>query len=385
MTRMFVCSFSSSHINTEDGLGEDTCMMRGDSLAFTVWRVLYPIQILIFLIGLAMLVLVVAAVYDQEKLFAVYKKNCRIDSIIESKTSDLHLAKVIMKQALAYVVAIVLVNIFPFISLGDGTFRMTPALQISHLIIRPLKGFFNLLIFLYHKVYNLRRNDPDLSILGAIVVIFDTSGDLPEHAIMSLHLVRNYEGDNEVVELVDFNEAFEPPVFASRDTVYGEDNVDKGRGSSASGDVAPETTSNETKVTPSSSKPIEGDSLNKKDDQMHGKGSSSLDLSGFDSFDDNADRLNKEDESVVQPSLGQLKSDRSSSTRSKMHSSTVDQSGDSFEDDNADLSYDPSRGGAASRDSKFSLFSKALSSFSGQSLKHDSSKGQTSHRYYSRK
>ena len=52
---------------------------------------------------------------------------------------------------------------------------------------------------------------------------------MPEHVISTLHLVRNHEGDHTVLELVDYNEMIESVSFANPDTVYGEDDVDKGK------------------------------------------------------------------------------------------------------------------------------------------------------------
>jgi len=163
---------------------------------------------------------------------------------------------------------------------------------------------------------------------------------VPEHVISTLHLVRNHEGDHTVLELVDYNEMIESVSFANPDTVYGEDDVDKG---SCSGNSPSQNTSSEKKVTPSSPKPIEGNSLN------------------------------KEDKSDADSSPGPLKYDHSS-TRN-MHgqgSSTLDQSGDSF-DDNADISYDRSTGELSS-DSKISYFSKALSAFRDRGMKDSTRK-----------
>jgi len=325
---MFVCSFSILCIYATDEKRADDCTMRGDgNQLFTVIVVAFSIHVFLGVSAILMLALIVHGVYDQETLFAQYTQNCRLDSIIESKTSDLHLTKAVMKQAMAYT-ANAFVNIFPLIYIIDGTLRLSPTIQIMHLIVRPLQGFLNLLIFLYHKVYNLRRNDPELSIRGAIAAIFVRPGELPEHLLSTLYLVRNHEGDkNDVVELFDYNEIEETDSVANPDTVYGEGNVDKG---SDSGNSPSQNTSTSAKkdTTSSSPKPtIEGDNLN------------------------------TEDERGADLSPGPLNNDPSSGH----------QSGDYF-DDNADISHDPSKGGLSS-DSKISYLSRALSVFSDNSMK----------------
>ena len=69
--------------------------------------------------------------------------------------------RIILLQALLYIMAYLLTTIFPMVSLfPQYNYEVTRKLQI---VFMPLQGFFNFLIFVVFKIVNLRKNTPKLS------------------------------------------------------------------------------------------------------------------------------------------------------------------------------------------------------------------------------
>jgi hypothetical protein len=52
--------------------------------------------------------------------------------------------------------------------------------QVLRMIFQPSQGFFNMLIFFYHKVHIIRRNDEDRTIGDALRIIFKSPRESPE-------------------------------------------------------------------------------------------------------------------------------------------------------------------------------------------------------------
>eukprot|EP01083_Nonionella_stella_P109666 320015_1 len=97
---------------------------------------------------------------------------------------------------------------FPMFSLFGSSIRLQPWFQVVQLAIRPLQGFFNLIIFLNHKVYNTRRRSSNMSICDALRNVF-ASKEEQEHIISTLMLVRHHHKTNEEhqsVEIVDMKD-----------------------------------------------------------------------------------------------------------------------------------------------------------------------------------
>jgi len=62
--------------------------------------------------------------------------------------------------------------------------------ETALLVLRPLQGFFNAIIFIHHKVRNFRREDASLSFYEALVIVFDHEEEDPEHIVSNLTLVK---------------------------------------------------------------------------------------------------------------------------------------------------------------------------------------------------
>ena len=69
-------------------------------------------------------------------------------------------SKVITQQALMYIAAFVVTWIFVIIPCFVST-ENYPALSVLRMVFQPLQGFWNMWIFLMHKVYQLRRCKPE--------------------------------------------------------------------------------------------------------------------------------------------------------------------------------------------------------------------------------
>lgn len=85
-------------------------------------------------------------------------------------------ARTITIQALMYILAFNCVWIFGFLEylleLGvfNGNNSTRDALAVLRMIFQPSQGTFNMLIFIYHKVHDLRRSDEDIPYHEALVI-----------------------------------------------------------------------------------------------------------------------------------------------------------------------------------------------------------------------
>jgi hypothetical protein len=115
--------------------------------------------------------------------------------------SQHNLTKTITIQALMYFGAFLLTWIWPLLSYwksptSDGTVKYIigdiPLVQILKVIFHPLQGFFNLLIFVYHKIWSLRRSS-DINVFEALKCILFSPRDVPVERIRSLTNVKAYD------------------------------------------------------------------------------------------------------------------------------------------------------------------------------------------------
>ena len=177
---------------------DEACLLRASKKSYTVRNVMLLHFILIAVVMVGSLALVIWTIYAQESLFKMYKLNSALSRFTQTDEQeqfdrDFYYTKTILKQALAYTVAYASINVFPFISIITGR-PNNFVLSVTHLSIRPSQGVFNLLIFIYHKIHNISRNEPDISFCDAIRKIFE-GGEEPENVISTIYLVRRDEDD----------------------------------------------------------------------------------------------------------------------------------------------------------------------------------------------
>jgi len=216
------------------------CLLRGNEKGIPPLRGVLGISfIFILVVVLYSLINIVWTIYSQEKLllFSVRQTNYYIaaNNII---AQDLRYTKVIFRQSLLYVCAYLLVNIFPVISLFGSSLRLQPWFQVTQLSLRPLQGFFNLIIFLNHKVYNARRRSSNLSIYDALRKVFASKGE-PEHIISTLMLVRNYQEINEEFLSIQVVDLIDGKILDFDDNIGNRGNQKDGVGSDHSDNLSP--------------------------------------------------------------------------------------------------------------------------------------------------
>ena len=172
---------------------DEACLIRTKREAYTVRHIMGVHFIFVLLVSVGSLMLIVWGVYSQERLFKVYTENTRHSA--QSATTlnrDFQYTRKILKQASGYALAYLTVNAFPVISLVMGKVNLgNGAYPICHLILRPLQGFLNLIIFIYHKVDSIQRAAPGTTRWEATRQVFaSTTQEQPEFIISSLSLVR---------------------------------------------------------------------------------------------------------------------------------------------------------------------------------------------------
>ena len=178
---------------------------------------------------LATMTLIIHSFYRNERKLRKAVKDKQIQEDDEGFQALLYAQKtsgIITRQALLYIAAFLIAWIFGFfeflwqaevIELTDQGARTLSTLRV---MLQPLQGFFNLMIFVYHKVHTLRNADESLTLSEAFAKIFLFAGDMEDQAVFSnlnmvvddyigkLHLSRNritnrVTNKNQELEVVD--------------------------------------------------------------------------------------------------------------------------------------------------------------------------------------
>ena len=101
--------------------------------------------------------------------------------------------RTIIFQALGYLGAFLSCQIFLLLSLlFKGSVRKNVIYQYFHVVLKPLQGFFNLIIFMGHKVYNIRRSNNDITRWQAICQVLDSSKEEPTLFLSNINIVKNH-------------------------------------------------------------------------------------------------------------------------------------------------------------------------------------------------
>ena len=174
---------------------------------------------------LGSMVLITISIYRQERLLKMYadkvyrngraspgqSENSSEDRNFASSRSRHHFTKVALYQALAYLSVFLLCQSNVFISLirsqtsSYEDLRFNRWEQIYHLVTRPLQGFFNLLVFVSHKVYNMLKARRDLTILQAARRVLVVREE-PAFIISQISLVvREQDEDNDDIDEIYFD------------------------------------------------------------------------------------------------------------------------------------------------------------------------------------
>lgn len=122
----------------------------------------------------------------------------------EAINSDIQLGltKEITIQASMYISAFILTFVFIILTLVETSpntfpFAEIKSIQVLKVIFQPLQGFFNMLIFIYHKVSQVRRVEKDLdSTWEGLKVVFCQPRSIPEIVISRIEVLHSQKRVN---------------------------------------------------------------------------------------------------------------------------------------------------------------------------------------------
>lgn len=107
---------------------------------------------------------------------------------------------IVTRQALMYIGAFFFSHGFTVLSYADLRYHQyisyTEWIAILRLIFQPLQGFFNMLIFLHHKVYSIRRDNPNESFSQALYTVFVAPKTVEDPVVSSIEIVMLQEYAN---------------------------------------------------------------------------------------------------------------------------------------------------------------------------------------------
>jgi len=115
---------------------------------------------------------------------------------VHNQESQHNMTKAITTQALMYLGAFLFTWIFTVLSFCGEDLEQNSWIQGFKLVFQPLQGFFNMLIFIYYKGYNIRRADEDVSVCEALMTIFTSPSTIPAERLSCVALVYEIEFRN---------------------------------------------------------------------------------------------------------------------------------------------------------------------------------------------
>ena len=200
------------------------CSVRGknaDLRASIRTTILFTLIVLSTLVLSSFILIIWRVVHTERLLNPLIYKNGRKRKLQRrsnflNQTKEAHKnTKVILTQAFAYILVFLITLIAPLLrSLISHEGAWIIHLQI---VLMPLQGFFNILIFIYHKVYNYRRIHHDVSICSVLHLLF--KGSLEERLFFSrISLLQYDEHMKEVeIEIIDEENVERAILFTGED------------------------------------------------------------------------------------------------------------------------------------------------------------------------
>lgn len=168
-----------------------TPCIRGEALSLGMYRffqnfVLSMISIELLFFIFSMLFIVITSYKSDLELARRLKnlKNEEADELNHLRSRNFT-SKIIAQQALMYFAALILSWSFFAITF----FKETIAISILKQIFFPLRGMLNMLIFVYHKVYALRRSQSGMSYFQAMKFLVYSTKNIPEDFVSNLEIV----------------------------------------------------------------------------------------------------------------------------------------------------------------------------------------------------
>ncbi len=178
--------------------------IRGDSIFFlSLYSILSSIVIGgVFAVMLISLVLVIVSVFNTELSSRKSRRIQRTSRLLaraqdhqdQPKMHDFENTRAMTTQALMYIIAFLLTYACLFIVMAQYptylAFGTAPSKMLSFLTVffQPLQGFFNAVIFIYHKMHILRRTNAALSFFEAFKHVIVSPSKVPQQVISSIEI-----------------------------------------------------------------------------------------------------------------------------------------------------------------------------------------------------
>lgn len=175
------------------GERDKPCLIRAKRESYKVHFALAGSSIIILLVMVISLSMVVLQIYSERRIVNLFVKQFQIQNSPPTKKLQRDLArhKEMLKQCLVYFLVYLVVYFFPVFNMIHGSSRASNyGISVAHLLVRPLQGFFHMIIFLQHKVYNLRLTYPTISFWQAVCKACKAEEE-PERIVSSLDIVNN--------------------------------------------------------------------------------------------------------------------------------------------------------------------------------------------------
>ncbi len=161
--------------------GDASQCIRGDKEGMKKF-VTAPLFGFLILAVMVLMFMTVWNVYQQERLAKMYAQiytfnmNSQDQIQLERSKRLARMSKAYSIQAAFYVLALFISQSGVFLrATARSLLERSVALQVWHLISRPIQGFFNLIVFVGDKVYSHRRGRPEIGFFQACVNVLTKS------------------------------------------------------------------------------------------------------------------------------------------------------------------------------------------------------------------
>ncbi len=182
------------------------CALETDEKFVKNLRVFLSAGIVIILTSL---ILVIAAVFKTE-LQTNRKKASRDeeedagidnDGDGDNNYSEYRETRETLRQAFMYIAAFLMTWGWVFLATThNGSDEFYNVVDKLKMIFQPLQGFFNAFIFVYIKVFTLRRSDSRLSFWNAVKRVISSPSSVPEMLVSRIDIVVNREDEGSTVD-----------------------------------------------------------------------------------------------------------------------------------------------------------------------------------------
>lgn len=170
---------------------DQPCLIRAKRESYIVYIALACGSAVILVIMVVSESLVMLEIHSERQIAKTLLTGIKSHGSLQRQTLQEDLARNtrILKQCFVYSIVYLMVLFFPVFNLIHGSSRASNyGISVAHLLIRPLQGFFHMMIFIQHKVHNMREKYPNISFCQAIGKVCQAQEE-PEHIISSMHVI----------------------------------------------------------------------------------------------------------------------------------------------------------------------------------------------------